>query len=206
VGQTIPLHASTLRNPLFVLKESLAVDDHNISLTFSHPIDLKNTQIEILNTETKKPRIFKEIKVSSDDLRIVQILLEGKLAAGISHDIVLKKVTNTSGVEMPPESKKSSTIMYSILGESVVPVEPLEKVDTLVAVEMAKDKVIIPIDTSPDTVLDVLQKKTEDLGIDPIQASVSLEDDEQDKTPVVIDQLPQTGASGFILVIISLAL
>jgi methionine-rich copper-binding protein CopC len=73
-----------------------AIDDQNISLTFSHPIDLKKTEIEFVNTETKKPRATKNIIVSKDDLRIVEIHLEGKLAADVSHDVVLKKITNTS--------------------------------------------------------------------------------------------------------------
>jgi hypothetical protein len=123
VGVSLPLHASTLRMPIFSLKESKVVDDQHISLIFSHPIDLKKTQIEIVNTETKKPRTLKEITQSEDDLRIVQIQLEGKLAPDMSHDIVLKKVTNTSGLEMLPESKKTSTIIYSTLPKTAA--EPI---------------------------------------------------------------------------------
>lgn len=96
IGTTLPLHASTLRTPIFSLKNAEVIDDQNISLTFSQPINLKNTQIEIANTETKKSRAITDIILSKDDLRIVQIHLEGKMAPNVSHDIVLKKVTNTS--------------------------------------------------------------------------------------------------------------
>lgn len=104
------------------------VDDQNISLTFSHAIDLKKTQIEIVNTETKKSRTIKEITLSPEDLRIVQIRLEGKMAPDMSHDIVLKKVTDISGMDMPPESRKTSTIIF--VTEPVLVPEKTQFVET----------------------------------------------------------------------------
>jgi hypothetical protein len=47
----------------------------------------------------------------------VEIQLEGKLAPNMSHDIVLKKVTDTLGVEMPPEAKKNASIVFTPLSE-----------------------------------------------------------------------------------------
>lgn len=99
VGKTLPLHASTLRTPLFALRESQVISDQEVVLTFSRPIDISKTQIEIANTETKKTRNI-QLSLAEDDLRIVHIRLDGKMAPDVSHDLVLKKVTDTSGVEM----------------------------------------------------------------------------------------------------------
>jgi hypothetical protein len=58
--------------------------------------------------------------------------------------------------------------------------------------------------TQPDVALDALQEKVEELGIEHVEASIPLEGTEVEKTPVVIDTLPQTGASAFILLGIAL--
>lgn len=244
MGATIPLHASTLRSPIFSLKESKIIDDQNISLIFSRPIDLKNTQIEIVNTETKKPRATKAIISSTEDLRIVQIQLEGKLAPNMSHDIVLKKVTDLSGLEMSAESKKTATIIFSPVSEKTpipeiitektdIPVSeeenppsekslekeivPVPEKETLpVLKEEKKDETIIATDTpvkipveatvQPDAALDVLEQKTEELGIERVEASIPLDSMDDEKTPVAIDRLPQTGMSSFLLLGIALLL
>lgn len=204
VGETLPLHASTLRAPVFALKNSLVVDDQNVSLTFSYPIDLKKTQIEIVNTETKKPRTIKKITVSKDDLRIIEIQLEGKLAPDMSHDIVLKKVTNTSGTEMLPESRKTSTIVYSTLPPETT--QSTQDTQTSMVPETTVDEVKIDATTQPDVALDSLQKKTEELGIVRTESSTPLELEEPQKTPVVIDRLPQTGTPIFLLLGIAILL
>lgn len=232
VGDTLPLHASTLHSPLFTLKQSKTLDDQILSLTFSRPIDLKNTQIEIVNTETKKPRATKEIILSPEDLRIIEIRLEGKMAPDMSHDIVLKKVVDISGMEMSPESKKTTTIVFS-LGNTATeavqevaketppavtpalppeatipaPVTPVMEIkmetpkDTPKAVEVTKPVEVV---SPPDAALDALQQKTSELGIERVEASIPLESSEPEKTPVIIDKLPQTGSSNFILLGIAL--
>ncbi len=211
IGETLPLHASTFRAPLFVLKDSEVVDDQNISLTFSHAIDLKKTQIEIVNTETKKSRTIKEITLSPEDLRIVQIRLEGKMAPDMSHDIVLKKVTDISGMDMPPESRKTSTIIF--VTEPVLVPEKTQFVETKQDPLLpdtwddmeAKNTVASPA-IQPDEALDGLQKKTEELGIERVDVSIPLESEDPEKTPVEIDQLPQTGTSLYVILSIALFL
>lgn len=177
---------------------------------FSHPIDIKNTQIEILNTETKKPRSIQEIKLAEDDIRIVYISLEGKIAPNSSHDIVLKKVTNTSGVEMLPEARKTKTFTYAPESaesiekpqnkessiEAIAPKEEENKLDPVKKEEVAID---------PDTSLDVLQEKAESLGIEQTEALIPLEPAEvSEKVPVSIDQLPQTGTPAFLFLLLAL--
>lgn len=204
VGETLPLHASTLRNPVFALKASHTTDDQNIVLTFSYPIDLKNTQIEIMNTETKKPRTIKEIKLSETDLRVVHMQLEGKLAPNMSHDIVFKKVTNTSGTEMLPESRKTITIMFSPMIDTTQVPETSEKIVNAPELKETVPETSSVADSAPDIALDTLQKKTEELGIDKVEASVPLESDKDDKTPVEIDRLPQTGSPAFMSILLAI--
>jgi len=232
VGDTIPLHASTLRSPFFTLKESKTLDDQTISLIFSRPIDIKNTQIEIVNTETKKPRATKEIILSSEDLRIIEIRLEGKMAPDMSHDIVLKKVVDISGMEMSPESKKTTAIIFSLGNKQAEPMQEVVKEATPVVIPAPTPEVTIPVPVPPvmetkmeipkdiakavevmkpvevvpppDAALDDLQKKTSELGIERVEASIPLESSEPENTPVAIDKLPQTGSSNFILLGIAL--
>jgi len=202
VGQTLPLHAKTLRVPLFVLKDSKTLDDQNISLTFSHPIDIKKTIIEIVNSETQKPRTIKEMTLSQDDLRVVNIRLEGKMAANVSHDILLKKVTNTSWTEMMPESRKTSKIMYSL--EPAITDISLESSGPSDIVETKKETVEIPVqpDMLPEKPLQD-EKIPDGENIDVVAWAVH-ESEEPQKTPVVIDTLPQTGTSIFIILFVAL--
>jgi hypothetical protein len=226
VGQTIPLHASTLRSPIFNLQESIIVDDQNISLIFSRPIDLKNTQIEIVNSETKKPRATKAIISSLDDLRIVQIQLEGKMAPDMSHDIVLKKVTDISGLELSPEAKKTATIVFSspdkpaqipavVVENVVLPVVKTEtppvlkeekKVETAVITETPIKYNLTQESVQPDAALDLLKQKADELGIERVEASLPIDSLDNEKTLVAIDQLPKTGMSTFFLLGIALGL
>lgn len=113
VGETLPLHASTLNIPVFGLKETKVIDDQHIELSFSQPVDITKTQIDIMNTETKNIRGLVSTTSSEQDLRIINIVLKGKLEPGVSHDLVLKKVTNTSGATLPLESSKKTTITFS---------------------------------------------------------------------------------------------
>ncbi len=208
VGKTLPLHASTLRTPIFTLKESRVIDDQNITLTFSRPIDLTKTHIEIANTETKKVRNI-QTSLTEDDLRVVKIHLEGKLAPAVWHDLVLKKVTDTDGSEMLPESRKTSSIIFSPLPETTQESEETE-VSTTTVWETTQ------VNTStwsegtkePDVALDTLQQKTAELGIERSEASFPLEatTDELDKTPVSIDKLPQTGLPLYFILVISICL
>lgn len=193
VGSSIPLHASTIRTPLFALKSAETVDDQNIALTFSQPIDIKNTEIEIVNTETKKARSIKKITVSEDDLRVVQVLLEGKMAPNVSHDIVLKKVTNTTGITMSPEARKTMTVTY----ESVSPASSAQTVqDTPVVGEKQDTEIQKDPETSaikPDVALESLQKESEELGIEKADPVVlPIESEVIEKKPVEIDSLPKT--------------
>lgn len=154
------------------------------------------------------------------------------MAPDMSHDIVLKKVTDISGIEMIPESKKTTTIIFSLGETEVEPVQDVAK-ETPPAVappavvpeatvpapvpvmetkiETPKDipkavEVTKPVEvvSPPDAALDALQQKTSELGIERIEASVPLESSESENTPVTIDKLPQTGSSHFILLGIAL--
>lgn len=93
MGQTLPLHATTLQSVQFTLESALALDDQTISVRFSRPIDVGNTQIDVVNTETQKNRTIDLIETSSDDLRVVLIHLKGKMADDVIHDVIPIKVT-----------------------------------------------------------------------------------------------------------------
>ncbi|MEI6710786.1 MAG: hypothetical protein WCK88_00495 [bacterium] len=107
---------------------------------------------------------------------------------------------------MLPESKKTFTVTYSPSEETtqapettVVNMIPTTEVKKA---ESAKD--VPPM--QPDASLSDLQKKTDDLGIDRVPASVPLESQEPEKKPVAIDKLPQTGTPIFLLLGISIFL
>lgn len=69
----------------------------------------------------------------------------------------------------------------------------------------AKNTVASPA-IQPDEALDGLQKKTEELGIERVDVSIPLESEDPEKTPVEIDQLPQTGTSLYVILSIALFL
>lgn len=198
VGKTLPLHASTLRTPPFTLREFQVINDQEIVLTFSRPIDLTKTQIEIANTETKKIRNL-QTSLSENDLRIVQLHLEGKMAPDISHDLVLKKVTDTAGIEMPPEARKTSVVMFSPVpattesaATEVIQETIVDKTEQNVPVVPETTELRIDTPKEPDAALDALEQRIDELGIERENVSIPLEIDEPEKTPVSIDKLPQT--------------
>jgi len=216
VGETLPLHASTFLVPIFALKESKVIDDQNLTLSFSQPIDIKKTQIEIMNSETKKARTIKSMTSSSEDLRIVNIILEGKLEPNISHDVVLKKVTNTTGVEMSPELKKTSTITF--IEKATSPVEDDMMADTIAPEKSTPDTdapsadlwippvptqpVVVETqkDPTPDSSQSILEPQKIVEALEPTPAPIITKDPEEvQKKPVSIDKLPQTGPSVFLM-------
>lgn len=217
VGETLPLHASTLLIPIFTLKEARTIDDQNLKLSFSQPIDVKNTQIEIMNSQTKKPRTIKNMTLSSEDLRIVNIVLEGKLEPNVSHDVVLKKVTNTTGTEMAPELKKTSTITFTVSEKESLPPENTIVADTIIPEKSLPEEDILSEDL-PASALPA-QPEVEDIQKEAIQSDepiiepqdkvneidttlespTIIEPEIVKKTPVSIDRLPQTGAPAFLL-------
>jgi hypothetical protein len=82
----------------------------------------------------------------------------------------------------------------------------VEKENPLIVEQEKKDETVAVIkDVStnttiePDTALDVLQQKTEELGIERAEASIPLDSWDDNKTPVSIDQLPKTGMPAFFL-------
>lgn len=222
IGETLPLHASTLNIPIFALKEAKVIDDQHVELFFSRPVDIAKTQIEIMNSETKNVRGLVSTTTSDQDLRVVNIVLKGKLEPGVSHDVVLKKVTNTAGQTLPLESSKKTTITFVGGGnDPVVPVSP--SVETTV---VAPVTVTVPpvskvleeapaVDTSaedvstPDVTLADLKKDVEAIAApvpDTTTEDISLLPLEDTKEPVLIDKLPQTGPSAFLFLFIALAL
>jgi hypothetical protein len=225
VGKTIPLHASTLNIPVFGLKEAKVIDDQHIQLSFSRPVDIAQTQIEIMNTETKNVREQADMQSSVQDLRIIDITLRGKLELGVSHDVVLKKVTNTAGETLPLDASKKTTITFAAAEQApvspvVAPVieaptvttvavappvtETLEEAQTVdtsaaetsasdVALADLKKDVAVIAPTAPETSSDNI-------------ALLPLEIEEDIKTPVPIDKLPQTGAPAFVFLLMALTL
>ncbi len=195
VGETIPLHASTLNIPVFALKDVTVVDDQHISLSFSRPVDVTKTEIEVMNTETKNVRALVSTQSSDQDLRVITLTLKGKLEPGVSHDVVLKKVTNTAGETLPLESLKKTTIVFSSLEKP--------KEDTVAPTTEVK-----PVSVSPDTVVDTPapvvasgEAKSENLALLPLES-----EGDTAKDPVSINKLPQTGAPAYVFLLIALAL
>lgn len=220
IWKTLPLHARTLRNPVFILKDAKVVDDQHLELQFTHSVNLEKTQLEIVNTENKKPRGIKEITLSDDDLRVVHITLEGKMAPDSPHDIVLKKVTDVSGKEMAPESRKNTTILFASLDPITVPDDLTEAEETIMLPWLTKNSVDLIPDNIPTTLpeiqeepllqpeesLDDLKQKADDLDIESGELSPSIEDNEEKKTPVIIDTLPNTWSSFLLFFILALIL
>lgn len=225
MGETLPLHASTLNLPIFALHEAKVIDDQHVELSFSRPVDITKTQIEIMNTATKNVRGLESITVSDQDLRIVNIVLKGKLEPWVSHDVVLKKVTNTSGETLPLESSKKTTLTFSLpetpQEDPVAPAEDgvmpvTEESPAVVESTPAEPAVVVPEDVSeedvavtPDVALADLKKEAEAIAApvsDTSTEDIALLPLEDTKEPVPIDKLPQTGAPAFLFLLMALAL
>lgn len=201
---SLPLHVTTYKPLLMAVSgDPFALDDHTISIAFTRPIDLTKTEIKILNTQTKKERTLDKLEISKDDLRVVHILLKGKMEPGVLHDIVIKKAFAQGGIELPAENKLPFTVAYSTATTPLTPKQPEEPVVTV-----SKNEEEPPQDTTP-----ILTDDKQDVSVNESQDKLDLPVlppvvDKTEKTfdkPVQIDRLPQTGSEVFLFFIVSFA-
>lgn len=200
---SLPLHVSTFKPVLMAVSgDPFAVDDHTISIAFTRPIDVAKTEIKVLNTQTKKERTLDKIEVAKDDLRVIHILLKGKMEPGVLHDIVIKKAFAQGGIELPAENKLPFTVAYS--SATTPPVTPKNPEEPSVPPEdiekLPQDAIITPVDDTKEVLTDDSKDKLDLPVLPPIT-------DKSEKTfdkPVQIDRLPQTGPVMIILFIVSL--
>lgn len=200
---SLPLHVSTFKPVLMAVSwDPFAVDDHTISIAFTRPIDVAKTEIKILNTQTKKERTLDKLEVAKDDLRVLHILLKGKMEPGVLHDIVIKKAFAQGGIELPAENKLPFTVAYSSATTPVTPKNPEEpSVSAPEDIEkLPQDAIITSVDYTKEVLTDDSKEKLDLPVLTPIT-------DKTEKTfnkPVQIDRLPQTGPVMIILFMVSL--
>ncbi len=115
IGKTIPLHAKTYSAPpqMNLRGDPVTTNDTTIELSFSRPVDPKKAQITVKNTKTKKIVPVKEIKSSSEDLRILLVTLEKKMELSVPYELTLKKIVAFDGAELPPENRVPLKIVFN---------------------------------------------------------------------------------------------
>jgi hypothetical protein len=156
LGKTIPLHLKTLRDSsqMSIISGPIATNDVTLELSFSHPIDVKKSEITLKNTKNNKNIIIQETKTSPEDLRIVMVVLKDKLELSVPYELTMKKVVSLDGLnELPPENRTPLRVAYS--GE----LPPLIADTTVVSPPLVEDEPVeenpfqepVPIDHLPQT-------------------------------------------------------
>jgi len=135
-----------------IVSDPIATNDLTLELSFSHPIDVKKTQMSLKNTKNNKNIIIQEIKTSPEDLRIVLVVLKNKLELSVPYELTMKTVISLDGTELPPENRTPLRVIYSgelpplVAGATV----PLPVVTEPEAVENPFQEPV-PIDHLPQT-------------------------------------------------------
>lgn len=193
-NDSLPLHASTFKSiPMAISGDPVALDDHTISIIFTRPVDIAKTEIKILNTQTKKERTLDKIQWAQDDLRVVHVLLKGKMEPGVLHDIVIKKAFAQGGIELSAENKLPFTVAYNPATTALNP----EKSPTLPSkedVKLSQDVWVVPPVDAKEPQAEDNTKEALDL---PVLPPVPDKTEKTFDKPVEIDRLPQTGPAFF---------
>lgn len=121
VGVSIPVHVKTFQSSKFMISgDPVIKDEKTVQISFTRPIDVKKTQITLTNSKNKSALAIDHIENSTEDLRIIFVVLKKKLEIGWSYDITFKKVTTQAGTELAAENKTTLKLAYT--GNSDAPV------------------------------------------------------------------------------------
>jgi len=156
IGQTLPLHVRTARTPpqMNVVRDPLFINATTIEIVFSQPINESTVDVTVSNPKNKKILTLASKKTSSEDMRILTLILKTPIEMGLPYEIILKKIVSLDGVELPPENRIPMKLVYqgelpagiSGIVPSPLPVIPPQTVEP--------EKIFaepVPIDALPKT-------------------------------------------------------
>lgn len=147
IGATLPLHVKTYsRAPdMNLVRDPLVSSDTTVELWFSRPIDTTKTQIQLVDTATKKPLPVETINNSPNDLRIVLVTLKTKMELDGQYELTLQKVTALDGAELPAENRIPLKVVY---GGSLPPLDTLP-LDVVPSPGPLEEEIAEPVLTEP---------------------------------------------------------
>lgn len=147
IGATLPLHVKTYsRAPdMNLARDPLVSSDTTVELWFSRPIDATKTQIQLVDTTTKKPLPVESIKNSPNDLRIVLVTLKTKMELDGQYELTLQKVIALDETELPAENRIPLKVVY---GGALPPLDTLSP-DMVPSPDLLEEETPEPVLSEP---------------------------------------------------------